>query len=245
MRRGPEPKKGFDVAIPAALRRGRVMHFRSSPEYVSNFMIYGNRLVILVCLRLATRISRATLAEIRVEYTGALAGLCTVPSGGPVSRELWLYSRHGAMRFFRAGDAGLEEIDRDGVPFVNGKPVGVLPAVQDNPPPPAPAPVEGVPPGPGGADPRSPIIRWLKKMNAMKVQAAKDAAATAQGPGKSPVSGGPEADVDKRAPAEGPAPSPGVPEVSGIPAGIPGTGSLPGGHELPRIPGEDGGGSGG
>jgi hypothetical protein len=39
--------------------------------------------------------------------------------------------------------------------------------------------------------------------------------------------------------------STGIPEVSGIPTGIPGSGSLPEGHELPRIPGEEGEGSGG
>jgi hypothetical protein len=126
MKRGPEPVKGFEAAIPVALRRGQVMRFRSSPAYVSNFLIYGNGLLILVCLRLARRLSRATIAEISADYIDAIAGLCTVPCGGPVSCELWLYSRHGAMRFFRVGAAGLEEIDRDGVPFVKGQPVSTV-----------------------------------------------------------------------------------------------------------------------
>ena len=99
----------------------------SSPAYVSDFLFYGNGLLVLVCLRLARRLFRATLAEISAEYADAIAGLCTVPCGGPVSRELWLYSRHGALRFFRVGENGsLEEIDRDGVPFVDGKPVGTM-----------------------------------------------------------------------------------------------------------------------
>src|SRR5512133_4147333 len=60
MKRGPEPVKGFDAAIPAALRRGRVMLFKSSPEYVGHFQFYGNGLLVMVCLRLVVRLSRAT-----------------------------------------------------------------------------------------------------------------------------------------------------------------------------------------
>src|SRR5512145_344181 len=114
MKRKTEPLKGFDAAIPAALRRGRVMYFRSSPAYVSEFLFYGNGLIVMVGLRLARKLFHATPAEISAEYADAIAGLCTIPCGGPVSRELWLYSRYGALRFFRVGaDGGLAEIDRD------------------------------------------------------------------------------------------------------------------------------------
>ncbi len=179
MKRGPEPVKGFDAAIPAALRRGRVMRFRSSPEYAGSFMFYGNGLLVLVCLRLAVRLSRATLAEIGADYATAIAGLSTIPCGGPVSRELWLYTRHGRLRFFRVGgNDGLEEIDRDGIPFVDGKPVGpVLPAPGDAGSP-APSPVAGVPAGCGGVDPGNPNVRWLKKRNAMKALAVTGDSAT-------------------------------------------------------------------
>ena len=70
----------------------------------------------------------ATIAEITIEYAAAVHGLCTIPFGGPVSRELWLYTRHGTLRFFRVTEAGLVEIDSFGFPFVNGKPVTMLPA---------------------------------------------------------------------------------------------------------------------
>lgn len=179
MKRGPEPVKGFDAAIPAALRRGRVIRFRSSPEYVGNFMVYGNGLVILVCLRLAVRLSRATLAEIRADFASAIAGLCTIPGGGPVSRELWLYSRHGRLRFFRiGGNGGLEEIDREGLPFVDGKPVGTIQPASGAAGSPVPAPAAGVPADSGGVDPPDHILRWLAKRNAMKVQAAEGDSAT-------------------------------------------------------------------
>ena len=196
MKRGPEPVKGYDAAIPVALRRGRVMHFRSSPSYVSGFLFYGNGLLVLVSLRLARRLFHATLAGISAEYADAIAGLCTLPCGGPVSRELWLYSRYGALRFFRVGDNGsLVEIDRDGVPFVDGKPVVASQPAPIDAGSPAPAPVCSVPAGSGSIDPRSPIVRWLAKRNAMKKTGADGAGPTgAVNPGKIPhaVSRGPD-----------------------------------------------------
>ncbi len=171
MKRGPEPVKGFDAAIPAALRRGQVMRFMSSPEYVGNFMFHGNGLLVLVCLRLAVKLSRATLAEISADYAGAIAGLRTVPCGGPVSRELWLYTRHGRLRFFRVGEnGGLEEIDRDGVPFIEGKPVGTIRPAPGDAGSPAPVLATGVITRAGGTEIPNHILRWLTKRNAMNVQ---------------------------------------------------------------------------
>ncbi|MCK9579517.1 MAG: hypothetical protein M0Q92_03580 [Methanoregula sp.] len=218
MKRGPEPAKGLDAAIPAALRRGRVMRFQSSPEYAGNFLFYGNGLLVMVCLRLAVRLSRATLAEISADYAGAIAGLCTIPCGGPVSRELWLYSRYGALRFFRVGDDGsLEEIDRDGVPFVDGKPVGIMLPAPGDAGSPVPAPVAGVPAGSRAIDAPSHIIGWLKKWNAMKNSGADKAGVTGiVNPEKLP-------DAGSRGPAASTLPvEPGSTQASGDNGGGPG-----------------------
>jgi hypothetical protein len=194
MKRGPEPVKGLDAAIPAALRRGRVIRFRSSPEHAGNFLFYGNGLLVMVCLRLAVRLSRATLAEISADYAEAIAGLSSVPCGGPVSRELWLYSRHGRLRFFRVGGNGcLEEIDRDGVPFVDGKPVCTIQPASVDAGSPSPAPAAGIPASPGGADPGNHIIRWLKKWNAMQAQASEGDVVTGS-PNGVPVADAPPAE---------------------------------------------------
>jgi hypothetical protein len=191
MKRRTEPAKGFEVAIPVALRRGRVMQFRSSPAYVSEFLFYGNGLLVLVSLRLARKLFHATLNEIRAEYADAIAGLCTIPCGGPVSRELWLYSRYGTLRFFRVGEDGsLEEIDRDGVLFVDGKPVVASPPAPGDAGSPAPALGGSVPAGPSDAAPSSPIVRWLAKRNAMKKSGDDGAGTTGTAePGKIPDAG--------------------------------------------------------
>jgi len=192
MKRGPEPVKGYDAAIPAALRRGRVMRFRTSPGYVGSFMFYGNGLIVLVSLRLARRLFHVTPAAISAEYAGPIAGLCTIPCGGPVSRELWLYSRYGALRFFRVGgDGSLTEVDRDGVPFVDGKPVGSIQPAPGNAGSAALAPAGIVPAGSGTIDPRDPIVRWPAKRNAMKKTGVdRDGTTVAGEPGKILDAGG-------------------------------------------------------
>jgi hypothetical protein len=179
MKRGPPPAKGFDIALPIALMRGRVMQFQPLPDHVCNFTITGNGIFALVRLMSATRL-HAAIAEIDWIYTDAITGLCSIPFGGPVSRELWLYSRYGTMRFFRLLETGLIEIDCHGFPFINGKPVVALPTspgpdpfpsglavpVPGSPVPAAPA-ATGLP-DPGPYDPKSPIIRGLERKNAEK-----------------------------------------------------------------------------
>jgi len=179
MKRGPPPFKGFDIAIPIAMIRGHVMLYQPLPDYVCDFTIAGNGILAQVRLMMMTRV-RASIAEISWEYSDAVVGLCTIAFGGPVSRELWLYSRYGTLRFFRVTEAGLVEIDCYGFPFVNGKPVIALPAIPGgNMLPPGPAvpapggtvpavPAVAGPPGSGPFDPKSPILRRPRKKNAGK-----------------------------------------------------------------------------
>lgn len=182
MKRGPPPTKGFDLALPIALVRGRVMLFQPLPDHVCDFTITGNGIFALVRLMTATRL-HVPIEEIAREFSGAIAGLATIPFGGPVSRELWLYSRYGTMRFFRITGTGLEEIDCCGFLFVNGKPVITLPSfpgtISLQPGPTIHASGDSAPKNPAAPaatgpscsdpyDPKSPIIRWLKKKNAEK-----------------------------------------------------------------------------
>ncbi|MDD5141851.1 hypothetical protein [Methanoregula sp.] len=175
MRRGPPPTRGFDITIPIAMGRGSVMLFQQLPEHVCDFSITGNGIFALVRIMATTRLHE-TVAEISWRFSGAIAGLSTLPFGGPISRELWLYSRYGTMRFFRVLETGLVEIDCHGFLFVNGKPVITLPTnPRINPLPSGTVvPVSGGP-GPAITEPgrspnttRSPAIHRSGKKQAGK-----------------------------------------------------------------------------
>ena len=206
MSRGPEPGNGFNVAIPLAERRGQVLFFRRASQDFCDFMIKGAWFIAFVRLRLAGRL-RGSLAEIGWEFSGTINGLGSFPESVEIFRELWLYSRHGALRFFRLGAAGLIEIDCFGIPFVNGKPVVAVPAPAGvtsllQPVPflrpagagagnsPVAGPVPAVRQLPGGLDPKSPIARWLAKRNAGKKTDGKTAALAGTGTTGSPGHGG-------------------------------------------------------
>jgi hypothetical protein len=175
MSRGPQISQGLGLAIPFALKRGQVMVFMAALLNLAEFLITGNGLFVLVRVRLARRI-RTGIAEIEAEFADAIAGLRLVPRTGPVSCELWLYSRHGTLRHFRIEDTGIVEIDCYGAPLGQVKPVtgpAFTPDKTGTVPGPASA---GTVRGPAASviDPKSPIYRWLVKWNA--AQKAGDAA---------------------------------------------------------------------
>jgi len=236
MKRGPPPAKGFDLAIPVAHMRGSVMLFRQSPWYSCDFTINGNGIFAVVRLRMATR-SRSTIAEIARDYSEDISCLAEIPGGGPLSRELWVYSRYRTLRFFRLGDAGLIEIDCYGLAFVNGKPVitVAMPGSSGRPDarctgaaPGLPAP--GLPGSPGppvsaAGSSRNPVIRWLTKKNA----------------GKTPVTGEPappgpanpvhDTGVSGPAPAGNGKSARGTVTATAAQPVVPGTGPPPGGPD--------------
>lgn len=117
MTRGRPPQKGLDVAIPIAQERGKVMEFRQSSENLCEFLIIGNGCLAVVRVRKARRL-HGTIVDVETDFSDTVIQARTIPCGGPVSRELWLYSRFCVMRFFRIMDTGLTEIDRYGLPFV-------------------------------------------------------------------------------------------------------------------------------
>lgn len=176
MRRGPKISQGFELAIPFALRRGHVMVFMTTLLNLAEFLITGNGLFVLVRVRLARRI-RAGIADIESEFADAIDGLRLVPRSGPVSCELWLYSKHGILRHFRVLDTRLIEIDCYGTPLDQLRPAAG-PALMTNTagalPGPASAGTSGV--VAAGIDPKSSIVRWLKKWNAAQ-SAGKSAGA--------------------------------------------------------------------
>jgi hypothetical protein len=184
MRRGPRISQGLTLAIPFALRRGYVMVFIASLMNLAEFMITGNGLFVLVRVRLARRI-RAGIADIEAEFEDAINGLRLVPRTGPISCELWLYSKHGTLRYFRVEDTRIVEIDCCGSPLdqlgaVSGpaRMTGLAGTV------PGPAPAGTAAPAGAGADQKSPIVRWLKKWNAARSAKKPPGADDSSGPKK-------------------------------------------------------------
>jgi hypothetical protein len=169
MRRGPQISQGLALVLPFALKRGHVMIFMAALLNLADLLITGNGLFVMVRVQLARRI-RAGIGEIETEFADAIAGLRLVPRSGPVSCELWLYSRHGTLRYFRIEDSRIIEIDCCGTPPGQVKPVagpGMPADVTGTEPGPAPA---GAVAGPGASviDPKNPIYRWLVKWNAAR-----------------------------------------------------------------------------
>jgi hypothetical protein len=114
MKRGPSPNKGLGFALPVALALGRVMFFMASPYYPGDFMIVGEGYLGIIRLRLSEKI-RATIAGIQTDFSRSIAELASLPRGGPVCYELWIYSRYGRLRFFNVSETGLNELDRSAI----------------------------------------------------------------------------------------------------------------------------------
>jgi hypothetical protein len=235
---------GMALAVPVALRRGHVMVFIPSLLNLGEFLITGNGWFVLVRVRLARKLF-AGIADIEAEFSDAITGLRLVPRSGPVSCELWLYSRYGTLRHFRVGDAGLVEIDCYGTPLDQVKPaVTGFPSGGDEAQG-AHGPAATGPANPGTTDTRGPILRWLARWNAARIAGqAGEATGSSQlkkildtgGPGtKSKKAAGKKA-AGKDPAAAGPA----VPEKnSGPKKPVAGTSRHPGNKPVGRRSGAD------
>ncbi|MDD4485046.1 MAG: hypothetical protein PHD55_11870 [Methanoregula sp.] len=109
MSRGRQPTKNRDAGIAMAQGRGTVMQFVPDTGRVCDFMIRGAGRIVFVRIKRAARLHCGVL-ELAEEYKEQIAGLRTLPGSGPVTRELWLYSKKCAWRYFRVTDTGIEEI---------------------------------------------------------------------------------------------------------------------------------------
>jgi hypothetical protein len=141
------------------------MVFIPSLLNLGEFLLCGNGLFVIVRVRLARKLS-ASIAGIEAEFADVIAGLRLVPRKGPVSCELWLYSRYGTQRHFRVWDTRLAEIDGYGMPVDPAKPVvtGLPPCGSDTPSSDETTAAGLAPPGTTAL--RNPILRWLARRNA-------------------------------------------------------------------------------
>lgn len=148
MTRGRIPARGLEIALPIAAARGHVQIYQRSPRNHTDFTITGSGIFASVRLHRTERL-HATPAEIGHTYRELIAELRSIPGGGPVSRELWLYTRHGTTRHFRVDNSSIAELDRIGLPL----PPACGPAMAVPVPPAAAVPGECGPAPAGMSDP--------------------------------------------------------------------------------------------
>jgi hypothetical protein len=116
MSRGPVPKKAIEFAIPYAHARGFVIFSRRQRESVCDLIILGTGRTTIV--RMArTKHLRGSLAEMQTQFTGAAAGLRSIPPDPGRVCEIWACNYYRSIRFFRVEQTGLVEIDPDGNPI--------------------------------------------------------------------------------------------------------------------------------
>jgi len=117
MTRGRQPTKNRDAGIAMAQMRGTVMQVVPDAGMVCDFMIRGAGRIIFVRIKRAPRL-HCGIPELAAEYAEQIAGLRTLPGSGPVTRELWLYSKKCAWRYFRVTETGIEETSPAGESLV-------------------------------------------------------------------------------------------------------------------------------
>ena len=115
MSRGPRPHRALKAAIPVAWQRGRIQMAEYGPESLYDFTIVSALPVAFIRVKFAARIL-LSLAEVAAYFTDAITGLKTITNDAAISRELWLCSKHGTLRFFRIIADGIVELGRDGKP---------------------------------------------------------------------------------------------------------------------------------
>ena len=103
---------GKDAALPIAQNRGQVRISSHSVRNLAGFVIAGSgtpafvRMWKVHCLH-------SPPEKIEADLRNEVSMLRRIP-GGPVSLELWTYSRYGVLRFFRVEETGLVELRSDG-----------------------------------------------------------------------------------------------------------------------------------
>ena len=115
MSRGPKPYRALKAAISIAKHRGLIQMAGNGPENFYDFAIVSTAQVAFIRVKYAARIL-ASLAEITAEFREVILALNAIPSDTAISRELWLCSKHGTLRFFRILADHLIELGLDGQP---------------------------------------------------------------------------------------------------------------------------------
>ena len=128
MSRGKRSYRALDAAIPVAMMRGEVMFLEQRPGACFDFLVSGPAGTSAIRVDRALRI-HGSLAEIAVYRSETLARISAAALAPGISREFWLWSPWGTMRYFRVEGEAITELDRLGAvraPLVKGPLAGAL-----------------------------------------------------------------------------------------------------------------------
>jgi hypothetical protein len=116
MSRGILSQKALDAALPVAQARGKVMFIRQARGTPCNFLIIYTGGGAVVRIRRVRRL-HGSVPGIVTQNIELLIMIRSVTLSPGITREFWLWSPYGTMRFFRVEDNGLIELDRQGEPL--------------------------------------------------------------------------------------------------------------------------------
>jgi hypothetical protein len=116
MTRGRHPELGRKIAETVACQRGTVHVIVQGKDRTLDILITTRGHVILVTVQRSERLGEP-IQKVEELYREPIHRIREIPDGGPVCRELWLYSRYETLRFFRIENSAVVELGRDGIPL--------------------------------------------------------------------------------------------------------------------------------
>jgi hypothetical protein len=122
MKRGPRSDRALKAAFAVAQMRGEVMFFERRQGTCFDFMTTGLLGTSAVRVERALRI-HGSLVEIAAANADTITRIGATALAPDISRELWLWSPWGTMRYFRIEGAVINELDLFGrvrAPLVKG-----------------------------------------------------------------------------------------------------------------------------
>jgi hypothetical protein len=118
--RGRPPQAALDEALPIAQVRGKFLQFSDGqPPFAYDFFFMSGERICLVWVKRTRRIW-CRPEELEYQCAEAIAQYRELPAPAGITREIWYWSPYGNFRFFRIGDDGLIEIDRNGRDLARG-----------------------------------------------------------------------------------------------------------------------------
>jgi hypothetical protein len=122
MSRGKRSERALEAAVPVAMMRGEVMFLEQRPGTCFDLLASGPAGTSAIRVGLALRI-HGSPTQIAQDHADAFARVSAAALSPGISREMWLWSPWGTMRYFRIEGEAIIELDRLGAvraPLVKG-----------------------------------------------------------------------------------------------------------------------------